>query len=169
VINVRDVMNKKHQVTEIIVTFSGAVNAAEAQDLNTYQLVMAGKHGSFTAKNAKIIRLKSAVYDGAINSVALFPKKPFALTKSVRLQVDGVPPSGLQDSLGRRIDGGDTGSAGSNAVIILSNKGGASIAALALGSTGAPGTVNAATVDALLELDAFANVAQSQNLKRNRR
>ena len=67
--------------------------------------------------------------------MALFPKKPFALTKKVQLQVDGVPPSGLEDSFGRLIDGDHNGQAGSNAVVILSS-GGVSLTALALGSTG---------------------------------
>ena len=56
--NVQVVTNKKHQVTEVLVSFSGAVNAAEAQDTALYQLVMAGKQGSFTAKNAQVIKLK---------------------------------------------------------------------------------------------------------------
>jgi len=145
--NVQVVKNKKHQVTEILVGFSGALNAAEAQELGIYRLTTAGTHGSFTAKNAQIIKLKSATYDAANDTVDLFPKKPFALTKKVQLQVDGVPPSGLEDSRGRMING--------NAVVILSS-GGVSPAAVAVGSTGVPNSVNAAAVDALLELNAFA-------------
>jgi hypothetical protein len=103
--NVQIVTNKRHLVTEIIVGFSGAVNAAEAQSLGEYSLVMAGSHGSFTAKNAKKIKLKAASYNATTDTATLVPRKPFALTKKVQLQVDGLPPSGLQDSLGRLIDG----------------------------------------------------------------
>src|SRR5262249_10510922 len=46
--------NKKHLVTQILVTFSGPVKVAEAQNRSTYRLVIAGKKGSFTAKNAKV-------------------------------------------------------------------------------------------------------------------
>jgi hypothetical protein len=146
---VQVVKNKKRQVTEILVGFSGALNATEAQALGTYRLATAGKKGSFTAKNARIIKLKLAQYNAANNTVALFPKKPFALTKKVQLQVDGVPPAGLEDSLGRLIDG-------------------VSLTALALGSTGVPNSVSAATVDALLELDAFAGVTRPNHLGRDR-
>ena len=90
------------------------------------------------------------------------------LTKKVQLLVDGVPPSGLQDGLGRLIDGAHTGHAGSNGVIILSG-GGASISALTSGSISTPNAVNVAVVDALMELDAFAGVTQSQQLRRDRR
>ncbi len=52
---VQPVLNKKHMVTEIVVTFSGGVNAMEAQDVSTFRLVKAGKGNSFTAKNATVI------------------------------------------------------------------------------------------------------------------
>jgi hypothetical protein len=166
--NVQVVKNRKHQVTEILVTFSGAVNAAEADSLATYRLATAGRHGSFTAKNSRIIKLKAAAYNAANDTVALFPRRPFALTKKVQLQVEGVPPAGLQDSAGRLIDGSHTGHPGSNAAIVLSS-GGASIAAVPLGSTGVPNSMDAATVDALLELDAFARVTESRHPKGDRR
>jgi hypothetical protein len=155
-------------VTEILVGFSGAVNASEADSLGTYRLATAGRHGSFTAKNARIIKLKSAVYNAGTDTVALFPRKPFALTKPVQVVVDGVPPAGLQDSLGRLIDGDHNGRAGGNAVAILS-RGGVSRTALAPGFAGVAGGLNAATVDALVELDAFAEVTPSHHRRRDQR
>lgn len=115
--SVRPVTNKKHLVTQIIVSFSGPVNAAGADNLNIYRLATAGKKGSYTAKSATIIKLKSAVYNPASDSVTLTPKKAFALTKPVQLVVDGEPPSGLEDTLGRFIN------AGSNAVAVLTRGG----------------------------------------------
>ncbi len=47
---VRLVKNSKGQVSEVLIGFSGSVNASEAQSLNTYALTAAGKGGSFTAK-----------------------------------------------------------------------------------------------------------------------
>jgi hypothetical protein len=88
--NVHEVFNKKHQVTRIIVALSGAVNAGLADSLATYRLTIAGKHGSFTAKNAKVIALKSAVYNNLTDSVALVSRKPFALAKPVQLRVHGL-------------------------------------------------------------------------------
>jgi hypothetical protein len=164
--NIQLVTNKRHQVTEILISFSGAVNAAEAQDLGEYSLVMAGKRGSFTAKNARHIKLKAASYDAANDTVTLIPRKAFALTKKVQLEVDGVPPSGVQDSLGRLIDGAHTGHAGSNAVAILS-RGGVSMTALAVvGPAGGANSLSAITVDALLELDALANVTPARRARR---
>ena len=114
--------NKKHLVTQIVVTFSNQVNTSEAQRTTIYRLANPGKHGSFTAKNAKVIKLRSAAYSAANDTVTLTPKKPFSLSKAVQLQVDGTSPSGLQDTFGRFIDGGI------NAVAVL-HRGGATITA----------------------------------------
>jgi uncharacterized repeat protein (TIGR03803 family) len=92
--NVQEVFNKKHHVTQIIVDFSGPVNAGLADSLATYSLTVAGKHGSFTARNARTIALASAVYSDSTTSVTLVPEKPFGLTKPVQLRVHGLLPGG---------------------------------------------------------------------------
>jgi hypothetical protein len=120
---VRDITNSKHQVTEVLVTFSGTVNAIEADNTATYRLATAGTGGSFFAKNAGIIKLKSVVYAGAVNTVTLRPTSPFALTKPVELVVYGTGSTGLKDSYGRLIDGDHNGVAGGNAVVMLSSGG----------------------------------------------
>jgi hypothetical protein len=122
-IDVHLVLNKKHRVTQIVVTFSGLVNVTEADSVATYRLATAGKKGSFDAKNAKIIRLRSALFDGVRDAVTLTPRRPFALSRTVQLRVDGLPPAGLQDSLGRLIDGDHNGDAGGNAVALLRRAG----------------------------------------------
>jgi hypothetical protein len=98
--------NRKHQATEVLVTFSGPLNATEAAEPAFYRLATAGKKGSFTAKNSSVIKLRSASYRASSNTVALIPKKPFTLAKGVQLDVAGMPPSGLRDSFGRFIAGG---------------------------------------------------------------
>ncbi len=123
VVSVQDVQNKKHQVTEIVVDFSGPVNAAEADSLATYRLVTANGKGSFTAKNSPVLKLRSAVFNPANDTVTLSPKKAFALTKPVELTINGTAPSGLQDSSGQLIDGDDNGTAGSNAVALIRRTG----------------------------------------------
>jgi sugar lactone lactonase YvrE len=117
--NVSAVLTKRHWVMKILVTFDGSVNVTEAQDLGIYRLTMAGMHGSFTVKSAKVITLRSATYSNATHSVLLIPRKSFSLTKPVQLQIDGVPPSGLRDIFGRYIDGARKGQSGSNAVAVL--------------------------------------------------
>ncbi len=166
VASVRDVTNKKRQVTEIIVTFSGAVNAAEADDPALYRLTLPGKKGSYTARNAEAIKLRSAFYDAVDDTVTLIPKKPFALTKPVQLVIDGRPPSGLQDGSGRFIDGGRIGTAGSNGVAILS-RGGARIEAVAAGAAGGQAGGIMAVVDALFERDAFAGLTTAHRARRS--
>jgi hypothetical protein len=146
------VVKKKHQVKQILLVFSGGLNATEAASTAEYGLVQAGKNGSFTAKNAKAIKLRSAVYDSADNTVTLTPKKGFVLSKSVQLIVNGEPPSGLEDSHGRLIDGNDDGQAGGNAVAVLTGNG-ASISALSGGS---------AAVDQLVELGELAALAKAR-------
>jgi hypothetical protein len=126
VVNVTGVLkysNPKHQIVAISLIFSQAVNSREADSTGTYHLVEAGTGGSFTAKNASVIRLKSAVYSSATNSVTLMPSKPFSLTKPVELIIYGSGPSGLKDSHGLYIDGDHNGVPGGNAVVILSSSG----------------------------------------------
>ncbi len=141
--HVQEITNKKHQVTEVLVTFSGAVNSTEADQTGTYRLAMPGKVGSYTAKNATLITLKSAVYPAANDTVALTPVKPFALTKPVQLLVYGTGATALKDIYGRAID------AGNNLIAILS-KGGATIEAVRLGRDAGP-AARLAAVDAALE------------------
>ena len=86
------VKNKKHQVTEIILAFSGGLNAAEAANIAEYSLVEAGKKGSFTAKNAKTIKLRSAVYNSANDTVTLTPKKKFVLSKKCAARCERSDP-----------------------------------------------------------------------------
>jgi len=120
--NVEEVM-KRNQVTELLVTFSGPVNAAKAGLIGTYRLATPGKKGSYTAKNAGIIKLRSALYNAAENTVTLTPKKAFALTKPVQMLIYGIGPTALQDSDGGFIDGDHNGVAGGNAVAIVAKKG----------------------------------------------
>jgi hypothetical protein len=143
-------VTKKHRVLQIVLTFSGALNVAEAQAPATYRLAIAGKRGSFTARNAKVIKLKLAAYNAANDTVTLTPRKPFAISKPVQLQVDGLPPSGLEDSLGRLIDGNRDGQPGGNAIAILGRRG-VTISAV-VSSSGTASIFESAVVDVLLEL-----------------
>src|SRR5262249_33814777 len=62
-------------------------------------------------------------------TVTLTPRKPFKLSKPVQLRINGLAPSGMQDSSGRFIDGDHNGTAGGNAVAVL-RPGGATISAM---------------------------------------
>jgi Ca2+-binding RTX toxin-like protein len=119
---VHEVSNKKHQVTEVVITFSGAVNAAEADLVGTYRLATPGAKHSYTAKNAGIIRLKSAMLNQANNTLTLTFKKPITITKPVQLLIYGTGADGLRDIDGRLIDGDHNGQPGGNVTAILSRK-----------------------------------------------
>ena len=145
------VIKKKGAVKEIVIGFSGALNAAEAASVAEYSLTMAGRKGSFTVKTAKKLKLLSAVYNPANNTVALTPKKKFVVTKPVQLVVNGLPPSGLEDTYGRLIDGNDNGQPGSNAVALIKAK----LATITSFS------VESAVVDALLKQGELAGVTKA--------
>ena len=83
---------------------------------------MAGRNGSFTGRTAKVINIKSAVYNAATNTVALMLRNPIALTTRAQLTINGQATSGLDDSYGRLIDGNHDGQPGGNAVTILTAK-----------------------------------------------
>jgi streptogramin lyase len=146
------VIKKKHKVKEVLLTFSGGLNATEANSLSEYQLIEAGKRGSFTVKSAKAIKLLSAVYNSANDTVALTPKKAFVLTKAVELIVNGQTPSGLEDSNGRLIDGNGDGQAGSNAIAMLTSK----------SATVESRSVNSAAVDLLLQSGDLAALTKAR-------
>jgi hypothetical protein len=112
------VANKRHLVNQIRLTFSDAVNSAAAQNTGIYRLATPGKKGSFTAKNAGSIRLRTAVYDALHNAVILTPVKAFAQSQTIQLTVNGTA-SGLRDSFGRLIDGDRNGKTGGNAVAVF--------------------------------------------------
>jgi hypothetical protein len=80
--------NKQHLVTRITIDLSGPVDAAEANDVATYSLMRSGKKGSFDARYARVIKVRSAVYDAALHEVILTARKPFSLSKPVRLSID---------------------------------------------------------------------------------
>jgi hypothetical protein len=146
-------------LTQIKVDFSAALNVTEATSLASYRLATAGKRGSFTAKNAKVIPLKTAEYDPALGEVTLVPRKPFKLTKPVQLRVDGGSPAGLHDSSGRLIDGNHDGQPGGNAVAVLGPKG-VTLSALALLHVGA-GTTPAAIIAQALVPEEMTSMTQT--------
>lgn len=82
---------------------------------------MANSAGLFVPSKKTLVKIKSATLSG--NTVTLNLKAPLRLKKSVELVVDGVAPSGLQDAEGRLIDGNHDGTAGGNAVAVLSKAG----------------------------------------------
>jgi len=118
-----DVLNSKNQVTQIVIDFSGPLNASQAVQRCHYRLAFPGSNGSYTARNARVVLLKKPVYDATDYTVTLTPGRPFALTRKAELVINGNPPNGLRDSQGNLIDGNDDGHPGGNAIVFLSSSG----------------------------------------------
>ena len=118
--------NKKKQVTEVIVT-------SVARSTSRWRMPWRPTASRLPVRRDRIRPRtrgdQAQVGVLQLETVTLVPKKPFALNKKVQLVINGEAPNGLQDSLGRLIDGNDDGQAGGNATAILSQKG-ATIAAL---------------------------------------
>ncbi len=115
--------NPKLLEQQIVIQFSGALDTAEADNVRTYRLSKTNKKGSFAAKNAKIVALKSASYNPLINTVVLTSKKRFNLIQPLQLVVYATGPAGLKDAEGRLIDGNEDGQAGGNAIVELTSSG----------------------------------------------
>ena len=147
VVSVVPSLNKRHLVTSIAVTFSGEVNATEAQENGSYRLATAGRKGSFTAKNAGIIKLKSEKINATDDVVTLTPKKAFALSKPVQLQISGS----IQDGFGRFIDGDGNGQPGGDAIAVIRKKGVVTLASLALARSLGASNLEMAAVDVVLD------------------
>src|SRR5262249_14236870 len=86
--------NNRHLVEQIRIDFSGPVNASEAENMGMYRLTMTGRNDSFIAKNATVVKLKSATYDAALDEVILTLKRPFRLSNCVQVVIDGHQPGG---------------------------------------------------------------------------
>jgi hypothetical protein len=121
--NVSLSQNARKQVTAIQVTFSGPVNSTQVDTPSTYRLATAGKGGSFTARSARVVKTRSITYSTADNTVTLTLKTPMRLSKALQLVVEGTGSTGLQDNVGRYIDGANNGQGGSDAVIAITRKG----------------------------------------------
>jgi hypothetical protein len=117
--SVQAMETKQHMVAEIVVNFSGPVNASEAENTGMYRLTMTGRNDSFIAKNAAVVKLASATYNAALDQVILKPRRPFTLARCVQVVIDGQQPGGLQDTYGRVINGDDDGEPGGDVVAMI--------------------------------------------------
>jgi hypothetical protein len=93
--------------------------------------------------------------------VTLTPLKPFKVSRSDQLRIDGQPPAGLPDGSGRLIDGDRNGTRGGNAVAVLS-RGGTSLEAIRSGTVGGQDAGIMAIVDAPFEQDAPTGLTKAR-------
>jgi hypothetical protein len=91
--------------TTIVLIVDQALNSVAAQDAKNYRII--GPEG-------RIIRIKSAVYNAAMNTVTLRPREKINIHHRYTLIVDGTKVGGLTNLDGQLLDGTDSGKPGSN-------------------------------------------------------
>ncbi len=110
------------QPTTLIVTFSRSMDAASAENLADYRLVSAGPDHRFGTRDDRAVPIRSVQYDTASDTVTILPVHRLRLRQRFQLTILGTPPDGLKDTAGLFLGGARTGQAGSNYVIVITDK-----------------------------------------------
>ena len=95
------------QPTSLVINFNGPLDPAPAQKVSNYVII---------APNGHRIRVRSAIYNSATDSVTLVLAQQLVLRKSYRLTINGTTAAGLTNPDGLLLDGAGTGQPGSNFV-----------------------------------------------------
>ncbi len=93
------------QPTVLVVSFNEALDPASAVNLRNYRI---------TGPAGRSVRIRSAVFDAATNTVTLRPADRINLHHTYHLTLVGVGPDGIRNTQGELLDGADTGSADGN-------------------------------------------------------
>ena len=93
------------QPTELVLSFNDGLDPASAQNLSNYKIVGPDGHA---------VRIGSAVFDDATNTVTLQPTSRINLHHTYRLTVIGTGPHGVTNTEGIPLDGANTGKPGSD-------------------------------------------------------
>jgi hypothetical protein len=134
----------RHKMAKVlVVSFSGALNSASAQNLAAYHL-LAGKIKKRATTYSKPVPLASARYSSTAMTVTLVPRGPLNLSQPAQLRITSAL---VTDVSGRPIDNGR------NVVAAMSKKG---ITLSAAADPPGIGLLSAAAVDALFETRPFA-------------
>ena len=99
------------QPTELVLTFSTALDASTAEDVANYQLnLIVGR------RIGRAIAIASATYDAASLAVSLRPARRLSLFARYRLVVNGSTPTGVAGVAGQLLDGRGDGTPGTDYV-----------------------------------------------------
>ena len=89
----------------LVVSFNESLDPVSAVNLRNYRI---------TGPAGRSVRIRSAVFDAATNTVTLRPADRINLHHTYHLTLVGVGPDGIRNTQGELLDGADTGSADSN-------------------------------------------------------
>jgi len=107
--------------TRIVLSFDQPMDAASVQDANNYDLrPVVGSH--VVGRPHRWIRVTSAVYDAASQTVSLRPAKPLPLHRLYQITVNGLAPSGLMDTSRVLLDGQGDGQPGNDLVLTFGRR-----------------------------------------------
>ncbi len=101
------------QPTYLFLNFNGPLDPTSAQNPSNYQILGPGGHR---------IRVVSAIYDPATQTVTLVPAVQLNLQRKYSLTVNGAAPAGLTNLSGVPLDGSGKGHVGSNYVASITRK-----------------------------------------------
>jgi predicted outer membrane repeat protein len=110
-----------HQ-TVLVLTFSEPMDAAQADNLANYHLVVAVPDHRPGVEDGRANRIRRALYDAANQTVTLWPIRRLPLRRTFLLTVKGTPPGGLTNASGTFLDGAGTGQPGSDYMGIVNRK-----------------------------------------------
>ncbi len=163
---------KAKKETVIVVDFSGALNAASANNAGAYELaplikVKASGKGKnkkpATTKLGALAAVASAAYMASNDSVTLIPRAKLTTSKPEELVVNGTL---ILDTLGRGIDGAANGQPGSDYIATMS---GTRVTAggLPLARTQSRPASVEDTIDAVLARSGLAQMTRSLHARRD--
>jgi hypothetical protein len=142
-VSIQNIKLSRHKsVKGIVLQFNEALDAATAQKINSYSLATMPKN---KRQKSKPVALSKATYDASTFTVTLFTKKALALNPPLSLTVKAAS---VLDSLGRELDGNDSGQPGGNFTAILSKAGVTVTSSRALARSG---SLSSVAVDRALE------------------
>jgi large repetitive protein len=131
-VSIQKINQTKHKsVQGIVLQFSEALDAADAQNISAYTLVTVPKNKK---QKSKPVKLSAASYSSSAHTVTLFTRKTLVLNPSIDLTVKAAS---LLDALDRALDGNDSGQPGANFTAILS-RAGTSVTSAVTGSDHSP-------------------------------
>jgi hypothetical protein len=102
------------QPTDLVVSFSGPLEASRATNLANYAVVSPGRDGRYGTRDDVTIPISSATYDPTSASVTLRMGQQLDTHKTYRLTVSGTAPGGLTGLTGVYLDGNRDNQPGGN-------------------------------------------------------
>ena len=114
-VSIQKIKLSKHKtVQEIVLKFSEALDAADAENVSAYTLATVAKSKK---QKSKPVALSSATYNASALTVTLLTRKTLVLNPPLDLTVHAAS---VLDALGRELDGKNSGQPGANFTAALS-------------------------------------------------